>query len=159
MIPDDRAIRKSSKRPICRVIDSGRNWSKVTSFLPLTLHFWKLYLQWPYLWESGQVFQPTAPIKVPKQKRSQSTTKGVNKKVKESSLNLFALITNPENENGCGTQGYSFYNAHWAYKICSIGGIHQAYKAVTSLWVNIKLTRPTTSTLRTQQVYRVFRNL
>ena len=32
-------------------------------------------------------------------------------------------------------------------------------KAVTSFWVNIKPTKPTTFTLRAHQVYRMFRNL
>ena len=47
------------------------------------------------------MFQPTERIKVLKQERSQSATNGANKKAKESSLSLFALITNPENEKGC----------------------------------------------------------
>ena len=54
---------------------------------------------------------------------------------------------------------HSFCSAHWAYKIRSIGDVHQGYKAVISLWINIKCTRPTTSTSRAKQEgYRVFQN-
>ena len=52
--------------------------------------------------------------------------------------------------------GHSFCNAHWTYEIRSIGGVHQAYKAVISLRVNIKPTKPTIFTSRAhQKVYRV----
>ena len=42
------------------------------------------------------------PIKVPKQKRSQSTTNSAKKKVKELNLSLFASIINLVNKNSCG---------------------------------------------------------
>ena len=58
------------------------------------------------------MFQPTERIKVFKQERSQSATNSASKKAKKSSLSLFALITNPENKNGCGAQGYSPCNTH-----------------------------------------------
>ena len=125
---------------------------------------WLPYLQWPYLWESGQVFQATERIKVLKQECSQSAINGAHKKVKELSLSLFALITNPKNEYGCSAQGYSSCNAHWAYKIYYLSLWYKITilvvcikptKAVTSFRINIKPTRPTISILRAHQVYRV----
>ena len=88
----------------------------------------------------GLSIQLTEPIKVFNQERSQSPTNGANKKAKKLNLSLFASITNPENENGCGAQGYSLFSAqnhspysvHWAYKDCYLfPGKYQAY---TVLW-------------------------
>ena len=73
-------------------------------------------------------------------------------------MSLFALITNPANKNGYGTyllfgaRGCPLFDARGH----SLGNAYWAYKAVTFLWVNIKPTRPTTSTFRAyQEVYRV----
>ena len=81
-------------------------------------------------------------------------------------MSLSASIINPANKNGYGAWGYPFCgaqdhlpcSAYWAYEIRSIGGVYQPYKAVTSLWVNIKPIKPTTSTARAHQVYRVFQD-
>ena len=97
MIPDDLIITKrSSKKQICRVTIEALVQSD--TLLPLIPHpkgltsmallwlpyLWRPYLWWPYLWESNQVFQPTKPIKVLKQKHSWSGINGASKKANES---------------------------------------------------------------------------
>ena len=104
------------------------------------LYLWQPYLQWPYLWGSGQVFQPTKPIKVLKQKHDQSATNGASKKATKNWAYLHSLI-NPANKNGCDIQGYSFCSADWAYAVTLPAVYIKLTKAVISLWVNIKPTR------------------
>ena len=89
------------------------------------------YLRWPYLWASDQVFQPTEPIKVLKQRRSQSAENGVNKNAKETEL---YIDYQTDNENGGGSQDHFSCNAHWAYKgYYLFSGKYQAYMVLPSL--------------------------
>ena len=71
------------------------------------------------------MFQPTEPIKVLKQERSQSAINGANKNAKEPELCINYQI---DNKNGGGSQDHSSCNAHWAYKGCYLSpDEHQAY--------------------------------
>ena len=55
--------------------------------------------------------------------------------------------------------GHSFCGVHWPCKICFIGGVYQAYKAIISFQVNIKPTRLTISTFKAyQKVYKISQN-
>ena len=132
MIWDDLiTARRSSKRPICGVIVLWIAFVEAISLFLIGTAF--LMAWWPYLWGSGQIFQPTERIKVLKQECSQSATNNTNKKAKKLSLSLFASITNPENENGYGAQGYSFCGAYWVYTVILPAMRIEPTKAVTTL--------------------------
>ena len=140
----------------------------MTPFLPLTLHSWKRYLNGPTLivlpitalstMALPRRFRPSVSAHETHQS-SLSKAKSISYKWRYQKgykkLSLFALIINPANKNGCNTQGYSFYNAHWTYVITLSAVRIKATKAITSLRINIKPTRPTTSILRAHPVYRV----
>ena len=73
-------------------------------------------------------------------------------------MSLFALITNPANKNGYGA--YPFFGVQgcllFGAQDHSSCGTHWAYKGCYIFPVNIKPTRPTTSTSKVyQEVYRV----
>ena len=72
---------------------------------------------------------------------------------------MFALITNPENKNGCSAQGYSFCGTHWAYVVTLFAMRIKPIKTITSLQIYIKPTKPTISTSKAyQEVYRIFQD-
>ena len=120
--------------------------------LPLSGWISKALPQWPYIRGSDHVFSSRSPSRSLNKSAGNQLQNGANKKAKELSLSLFALIINLANKNGRGAQGYSLFGArdhslcgaHGAYKNRFIGSVHQLYKAVTSFPVNIKPTRLTT---------------
>ena len=144
--------RKSSEGPICGATADALVRSD-TSFpiesLPQWLYLWRPYLRWRYLWGSGQMFQPTEPIKP-------------TKAIKQLRDQLIYIDASKK-------WAYLHWLPTWQTKmaiVLTFSSVHKTSllavhieptKAITSLRVNIKPTRPTTSRAHLE-VYGVFQD-